>query len=87
MLSPEEQRTIVKVYIPALLETTLHEQKQYLPLFHDYRTGLEWLPETSYYNRFESGEFVPWARFDEDSNRMSIPQGGTAIGKEVEWKE
>ncbi|MBA9085795.1 dienelactone hydrolase [Fontibacillus solani] len=87
MLSAEEQRKIAKVYISAFLEATLHEQQQYLPLFHDYRTGLHWLPETSYFNRYESGQFVPWARFDEDANRMSIPQGGTAVGKEVKWKE
>lgn len=87
MLSAEEQRTIAKVYVSAFLEATLHHQKQYLPLFHDYRTGLGWLPETLYFNRYESGKFVSWARFDEDANRMSIPLGGTAVGKEVEWKE
>ncbi|MNN35002.1 hypothetical protein D3C81_1488380 [compost metagenome] len=87
MLSAEEQRTIAKIYISAFLETTLHKQKQYLPLFHDYRAGLDWLPETSYFNRYESGKFIPWARFDEDANRMSVPLGGTAVGKEVEWKE
>ncbi|MNI53374.1 hypothetical protein D3C73_1082010 [compost metagenome] len=87
MLSAEEQRTIAKVYISAFLETTLHNEKQYFPLFHDYRTGIEWLPVTAYFNRYESGKFVPWARFDEDANQMSIPQGGKAVGKEVKWKE
>lgn len=87
MLSPEEQRQIAKVYVSAFLESTLHERDQYLPLFQDYRAGLDWLPETSYFNRFEGASFIPWARFDEDSNRMSIPEGGTAVVKDIEWKE
>ncbi|MNW52207.1 Alpha/beta hydrolase family protein [compost metagenome] len=87
MLSPEEQRQIAKVYVSAFLESTLHERNQYLPLFQDYRAGLDWLPETSYFNRFEGASFIPWARFDEDSNRMSIPEGGTAVVKDIEWKE
>lgn len=87
MLSPIEQREIAKVYISAFLEYTLHQKDQYLPLFQDYRTGIEWLPDTSYYNRYESGQFVSWARFDEDSNQMSIPSGGTATGQELVWKE
>lgn len=87
MLSPVEQREIAKVYISAFLEYTLHQKEQYLPLFQDYRTGIEWLPDTAYFNRYESGQFVSWARFDEDSNRMSIPKQGTATGKEVVWTE
>lgn len=87
MLSPLEQREIAKVYISAFLEYTLHQNHRYLPLFQDYRTGIEWLPDTAYFNRYESGQFVSWARFDEDSNRMSIPNGGMATGTEIVWKE
>lgn len=87
MMSAEEQRLIAKVYISAFLEVTLHQQDQYLPMFRDYRSALSWLPETTYFNRFESGQFIPWARFDEDSNRMTIPGGGTATGQELTWKE
>ncbi|WP_334073652.1 poly(ethylene terephthalate) hydrolase family protein [Paenibacillus sp. A14] len=87
MLTAEEQRTIAKVYISAFLESTLRENEDYLPLFIDYRTGLSWLPETSYFNRYEGGEMVTWARFDEDANRMTIPDGGTARGTNLLWKE
>lgn len=87
MLSPQEQQTIAKVYISAFLESTLRQNKEYLPLFVDYRTGEPWLPETSYFNRYESGEMVTWARFDEDANRMTLPDGGTAKGTNLVWKE
>ncbi|MEF2967131.1 alpha/beta hydrolase [Paenibacillus sp. M1] len=87
MLSPGEQRTIAKVYISAFLETTLHGEERYRPLFRDYRTGLSWLPDTAYYSRFESGLMKTWAKFDEDMNRMTLPGGGVAEGKDIVWIE
>lgn len=87
LLPAAEQRTIAKVYISAFLEATLHRQDQYLPLFRDYRTGLDWLPETTYFNRFESGQMTSWAKFDEDMNRMTVPGGGVAEGQDILWKE
>lgn len=87
MLSPKDQRQIAKVYISAFMETTLHRQEQYIPLFQDYRAGLSWLPETAYYNRYESGLMTAWAKYDEDLNRMTLPGGGTAKGNNVDWKE
>lgn len=87
MLSAPEQRSISKVYISAFLEATLHGEQQYIPLFRDYRNGLKWLPETSYYNRFESGEFTSWASFDEDTNRVSLPGAGKATGTDLIWLE
>lgn len=94
MLAPDEQREIAKVYISAFLEETLQRQEQeqqeqesYLALFQDYRAGMSWLPDTDYYNRFESGSFIPWARFDEDTNRASIPGGGKAEASGLIWTE
>lgn len=93
MLPPSEQRSIAKVYISAFLQETLHRQNpnpqpgQYLPLLQDYRTGLSWLPDTAYYNRFESGTFTAWARYDEDTNRTTIPGGGKAEASGLIWKE
>ncbi|MGG6310677.1 alpha/beta hydrolase family protein [Paenibacillus macerans] len=96
MLSPAEQRTIAKVYISAFLEESLERADEsssgaapgrYLPLLQDYRTGLAWLPHTAYYNRFESGAFTAWARYDEDMNRMTLPGGGTAEADGLGWKE
>ncbi|WP_410771783.1 chlorophyllase/cutinase-like alpha/beta fold protein [Fontibacillus sp. BL9] len=87
MLPAAEQRSIAKVYISAFLESTLHQQEQYLPLFSDYRSGLSWLPETVYFNRFESGKMTSWAKFDEDMNRMTLLGGGVAEGQDLVWKE
>lgn len=87
LLSPAQQRQIAKVYISAFLEVTLHDKERYTPLFIDYRQGLEWLPETSYFNRFEGSTMTAWARFDEDTNRLTLPEGGTAEGEEVIWRE
>lgn len=63
------------------------ESGRYLPLLQDYRTGRAWLPDTAYYNRFESGTFTVWARFDEDSNRGTLPGGGKAEASDLSWKE
>lgn len=89
MLSPAEQRGIAKVYLSAFFEETLQsgEPGRYLPLLQDYRTGLAWLPDTAYYNRFESGAFTAWARYDEDSNRITLPGGGKAEASALSWKE
>ncbi|MDU4695006.1 MAG: alpha/beta hydrolase [Paenibacillus sp.] len=93
MLSPNEQRSIAKVYLSAFFEETLRggasgaNDNNYLPLLQDYRTGLAWLPDTAYYNRFESGAFAAWARYDEDSNRMTLPGGGKAEASALSWKE
>ncbi|MFD0958661.1 alpha/beta hydrolase family protein [Paenibacillus chungangensis] len=64
MLSGEEQRHIAKVYISAFLESTLLANQSYMPLFQDYRTGMAWLPDTGYVNRYEGAEFVAIERFE-----------------------
>ncbi|MGZ7441951.1 alpha/beta hydrolase family protein [Paenibacillus sp. TH7-28] len=93
MLAPDEQREIAKVYISAFLEETLQRQEReqeresYLALFQDYRTGMSWLPDTDYYNRFESGSFIAWARYDEDTNKTSVPGGGKAEASGLIWME
>ncbi|MFD1175167.1 alpha/beta hydrolase [Paenibacillus puldeungensis] len=87
MLSATEQREIAKLYISAFLEESLHRDEHFLPLMRDYRSGLAWLPVTDYYNRFESGEFGAWARYDEDLNRTTIPGNGKAGGNGLTWKE
>ena len=39
LLSPQEQRTIAKVYVSAFLEATLHGAEEYIPLFRNFRRG------------------------------------------------
>jgi dienelactone hydrolase len=82
-----EQRQIAKVYVSAFLEATLHKDSRYTRLFRDYRSGLQWLPSTSYFNRYQSGSFSPVVTFDEDRNRNTAGAGGTAEGKGLRWME
>lgn len=86
IMDGEEQRTIAKVYVSAFLESTLHGEEEYRELFRDYRSGAQWLPDTAYYNRFQSGEYIPVATFDEDRNKHTTG-GGSAAASGLNWTE
>jgi dienelactone hydrolase len=81
-----EQRQIAKVYVSAFLETTLHGEAEYQQLFRDYRSGAEWLPDTAYYNRFQSGAYIAVANYDEDRKKNTVT-GGTATAEGLSWSE
>ncbi|WNS41821.1 chlorophyllase/cutinase-like alpha/beta fold protein [Paenibacillus sp. MMS20-IR301] len=82
-----EQRQIAKVYVSAFLETTLHGNAGYQPLFRDYRSGAQWLPDTtSYYNRFQSGAYIAVANYEED-RKLNTVRGGTATVEGLDWSE
>lgn len=88
MMSGSDQREVAKVYISSFLETTLHDSEDYDPLFRDYRTGLDWLPDSIYYNRFEDATFTALAQFDEDDDRTTVLQDGTANASDgLRWTE
>ncbi|KGE19626.1 chlorophyllase/cutinase-like alpha/beta fold protein [Paenibacillus wynnii] len=87
IMDPNDQRQIAKVYVSAFLETTLHGNKEYLGLFRDYRSGLQWLPETSYYNRFQGGGYRQIVTFDEDRNKTTAGRSGTANAEGLRWTE
>ena len=82
LIDPEDQREMGKIYISAFLETTLLENKDYMPLFRDHRMIGEWLPKTMYVTRFQTSTFRPIAAFDEDIDVTS----GTAKGTRIEGK-
>jgi len=63
LLGAEEQRKIARVYVSAFAEAVLHGDDRYDALFRDYRTGLAYLPDTAYFNQFESGSFRTLADF------------------------
>jgi hypothetical protein len=89
LLDGEEQRTISRVYISAFLETTLHGNRSYLPLFHDYRLIRDWLPEDIYINRFEDSTFKKICDFEEDVDVTTAALDGAEIsGKNLAvWRE
>jgi len=89
LLEGDEQRKISKVYISAFLETVLHGHQDYLPLFRDYRNGLDWLPDDIYINRFEDSTFHCFCGYEEDVNVATGTMSGISIKAEglKVWRE
>jgi dienelactone hydrolase len=88
-LSPEEQRQITEVYVSAFLEATLHDRREYLPLFQDYHSAGDWLPVTNYISQYQDGGTLLVADFEEDADltTTSLP-GGSILGVSISsWKE
>ena len=88
-MTRENQEKIGKVFISAFMEATLNGEAGYLNLFRDYRSGINWLPETVYLNHYEDPacEFV--CTFEEDLNVVSTTLEGGEIQSEklTVWKE
>jgi dienelactone hydrolase len=89
LMPGEEQRRISKTYISAFLEATLHERREYLPLFQDWRVGRAWLPDTLYVNRYQDASYVPLASFQEDADlTTTTAPGGSIAGENLSvWHE
>jgi hypothetical protein len=85
----EDQRQIAKVTIAAFLEATLQGEDGYLPLFRDYRTGADWLPDTIYLTQYEDSNTQFVATYDEDLNLATTTlANGTLAGDELTvWRE
>ena len=89
LMPGEEQRRISKTYISAFLEATLHDRREYLPLFQDWRVGREWLPDTLYENRYQDASYVTLASFSEDADlTTTTASGGSIAGEHLSvWHE
>ncbi len=89
LLSADDQQEIAKIYIGAFLDVTLKNQKEYIPLFIDWRTGKSWLPETIYLSQFEDSNFEPLATFDEDFDvsTSTISDGQINAKNLTVWRE
>ncbi|NIK67556.1 alpha/beta hydrolase [Paenibacillus sp. BK720] len=89
MMETAEQQQAAKVYVSAFLESTLNHREEYIPLLQDYRTGLDWLPDsTAYVSRYEDSSFDRIARYDEDRNKTTLPKGGKLEGYNLKsWDE
>ena len=79
LMPGEEQRRISKTYISAFLEATLHNRREYIPLFQDWRAGRQWLPDTLYVNRYQDSSYVPLASFEEDADLTTATAPGARI--------
>ena len=89
LMPGDEQRRISKTYISAFLEATLHERREYIPLFQDWRVGRAWLPDTLYVNRYQDASYVPLASFQEDADlTTTTAPGGSIAGENLSvWHE
>lgn len=88
LVAPEEQRRFLETYVTAFLDATLRDQRQYLPLFQDHRTGGDWLPRTMYVTRFQDAGFHALADYEDvDVTTGAVP--GVAIRGDslALWKE
>lgn len=89
IMPKEEQEKIAKTYISAFLEITLKGKKEYLPVFKDYRTGKNWLPETVYLSRFDKSgmQYISQYAEDLDITTSTHKNGYIETGNLTVWRE
>lgn len=89
LLPPDDQRRIASVYISAFLEATIHDRREYLPLFRDARAGREWLPDALCVNRYEDSTWKRVATFGEDADVTTATMPGVRLAAQnfSVWKE
>jgi hypothetical protein len=89
ILPGEEQRQIAKVYLSAFLEATLHNRREYIPLFEDYRTARDWVPHTLYMNRYLDSSNKVISNFSEDADvtTTTVPGGVVQAKNLTLWHE
>lgn len=89
IMPAEEQQRIAQVYLTAFFNASLKQDKGYLSLFRNYRTGQQWLPQTDYFNEFADSTFqyIDKERESLDLTKISLA-GGTSIGENLDiWRQ
>ena len=89
LIDPEAQRQMGKVFISGFLEATLHQKREYVPMFRDHRTAGTWLPKTQYTTKFQENGFKSLASFDKDVDLTTGSVAGVVLAGEglSAWKE
>ncbi|MBN8207668.1 hypothetical protein JI666_02795 [Bacillus sp. NTK071] len=89
LLKGEEQRQIAKTYVSGFLESTLHEDDSFTPMFEDYRYALRWLPNTTYISKYEDPSYSIFADYEEDVDvtSTSSPFIHVTAGSLLQWYE
>ena len=89
LLSGEEQRQISSLYLTAFLETTLHGQTAYQPIFEDYRTAGNWLPQTNYITQYRDIGAYMLADYEEDFDvtTTTLAGGRAVVNSTIAWSE
>jgi dienelactone hydrolase len=89
-LIPEaDQRRFGQVVIGAFLEATLHDKREYLPMFRDHRMAGAWLPKTMYITRFQESGYHALASYEEDVNVTTGAVRGVSLQGDslATWRE
>ena len=79
LLDPRDQQQIAAVYVSAFLRATLLGEEQFLPLFQDYRSGEQYLPETIYQTQYEDSLITRLADFEEDLDVRTASSPGSTL--------
>ncbi len=89
LLDAYQQQTIAKLLISTFLEVSIKGDDKYKPLFKDFRTGLHWLPQTLYINRYQDNTGKIIADFDDDIflETATLPGWYCTVGGFSLWKE
>ncbi len=89
LIDGEAQRQMGKLFISGFLEATLHNKRDYLPMFRDHRTVGGWLPKTLYTTKFQENGFKSLASFDRDVDLTTGSAPGVVLAGEhlSAWKE
>lgn len=89
LMPTEAQKQVARVYISAFLETTLHGEDGYIPLFRDYRAGADWLPDTIYLNQFADSTYRYVSTYEEDIDveTTTLPDGVQSSENLTVWRE
>lgn len=89
LIDGEAQRQMAKVFISGFLEATLHQKRDYVPMFRDHRAVGRWLPKTLYTTKFQENGLRTLASFDKDVDLTTGSVAGVVLGGEhlSVWKE
>lgn len=89
LIDPEAQRQFARVVISGFLEATLHNKREYVPMFRDHRTAGNWLPKTMYTTQFQESGYRAVAEFGEDIDLTTGSVPGVVIAGDSlgTWRE
>jgi dienelactone hydrolase len=89
LIDPEEQRQFARVVIGGFLEATLHNRREYVPMFRDHRVAGKWFPRTMYTTRFQDAGYHALAEYEEDVDLATgTARGVTITGDSLStWRE
>jgi dienelactone hydrolase len=87
LLSVAEQQALTSLYISALVETALRGDDRYRPLFENYQTGGDWLPEMLMANLYADGSQTLVADFEEDIDVTTATAGSIRASGLARWRE